>query len=892
LTIFEEFDMVINQSQVKDLVIDTVASARLRTAEGKISYITETKSWYYGMPSGESDDGNWYIDTAQLGIAWVKIGNSEKFQGFWSEFYQYKPDQFVLHNDKLYHTAVDVAPGKEPGIAPEWFLVLGDTSLKTFDPDSAFTAGTHFKDGTRIFLLLEDYSPLPTPSTLDELITDNKVLRLGGGEGGVKVWVAADSYSQNQTVTHMGGLFAANSDIPAGTAFAIHSIDDNTWRPMSGGLWYYDIAVPVQIMGAVGGMTFVRSPNLLNSMIVSDTQLNMYFATKPVFKADATDGTVISGPTTESPKVKINGNNAVVTNAAGADVVVITDGGTDLRSPTANKCRVAIADSNVAIFTPNSAGTAFAKFVATINETTLRGPLATNNNTFTLGNGGRSTLTVAGIDKLDVSTTLSTFAFNTTNKVDLSDNAFKLKLNNIDRTVVDATTTGLYSPAATSKTTLTDAGFSLVTDTSKVRLDIGNSYSAIQSGASNLTSLVLTGDATADLKVNNVTKIKLSNVSDNEFCRDTANKLWLNTATLGLKCRGYDVLSTGGSGSEYLYLKSPSLTSTTGRLNLGPSVIQGTIGSAEKFKIDDTESVLKFGGNNFVSIGANRFYAQVSGTNRLDISPDNNYARYGFDTLTYMETWGSGCKLRTGAQDRIWCNDTNSTMCSPGLEKRFEANDTHVKMTFNATNFCWVNTNGFYAQKDAKNWFYHNGSFIVHVNGATKLNVGSSLTKMTQSLEIEGSITPKDNNNVQLGTTALRWRTVCTVNFDQSSDATLKENPEALPDALLDAWGVHVHPKQYNWIDKQTSDKKHIGFIAQDIIAAFDAAGLDWRGYGIISGDGVEVKFGVSYTDAHVIETAYQRRLQHRNQLEMSELRKSTQLEISELKALIAELKK
>lgn len=181
-----------------------------------------------------------------------------------------------------------------------------------------------------------------------------------------------------------------------------------------------------------------------------------------------------------------------------------------------------------------------------------------------------------------------------------------------------------------------------------------------------------------------------------------------------------------------------------------------------------------------------------------------------------------------------------------GGTERLVLDATTCKLVFNSSNSLIMDTN----------------SAILKVANLDVLScTGPATVIVNKFIQAGSDVYPKTTASSNLGTTSLRWNNVYGVNaHSASSDETLKENIEALPEALLDAWGKHVNPKQYNWIDSDRDDKKHISFIAQDIIKAFDEAGLDWREYGIISGDGVVVKFGVSYTDAHIIETAYQRR--------------------------------
>lgn len=90
------------------------------------------------------------------------------------------------------------------------------------------------------------------------------------------------------------------------------------------------------------------------------------------------------------------------------------------------------------------------------------------------------------------------------------------------------------------------------------------------------------------------------------------------------------------------------------------------------------------------------------------------------------------------------------------------------------------------------------------------------------------------SNASDLGSSDQRWGEVfLTSNPNVSSDRDLKEDIRDIPEALTDVWFDYVTPCQY--VMKEGNDKsKQIGVIAQDVIAAFDAAGLDWHEYGVV----------------------------------------------------------
>lgn len=126
------------------------------------------------------------------------------------------------------------------------------------------------------------------------------------------------------------------------------------------------------------------------------------------------------------------------------------------------------------------------------------------------------------------------------------------------------------------------------------------------------------------------------------------------------------------------------------------------------------------------------------------------------------------------------------------------------------------------------------------------------------------------SGNIRLGSTSARWNGVfSTSNINVSSDEDLKTNIKEIPDSLLDVWFEYVQPCSYELIANKdaVNNKTEVGYIAQDIIAAFEAAGLDWHEWNVVSensdfGDtsGDNDFYSVNYTAAQLIESMAIRR--------------------------------
>lgn len=92
-----------------------------------------------------------------------------------------------------------------------------------------------------------------------------------------------------------------------------------------------------------------------------------------------------------------------------------------------------------------------------------------------------------------------------------------------------------------------------------------------------------------------------------------------------------------------------------------------------------------------------------------------------------------------------------------------------------------------------------------------------------------------------LGTSSYQWKDCYLMNSPiVSSDERLKQDIADIPEAVFRAWG-RVGFKQYRFkeaVEKKGADARlHVGVIAQQILAAFEAEGLDATKYGIVCHD-------------------------------------------------------
>ena len=105
----------------------------------------------------------------------------------------------------------------------------------------------------------------------------------------------------------------------------------------------------------------------------------------------------------------------------------------------------------------------------------------------------------------------------------------------------------------------------------------------------------------------------------------------------------------------------------------------------------------------------------------------------------------------------------------------------------------------------------------------------------------DGGFAPAADNAYDIGNGALRARTVYSASgVITTSDERMKQQIGDIPDDWLDAWGAvrHVRYKFNDAVaEKGEAARWHLGFVAQEIKAAFDAKGIDALRIGLLCHD-------------------------------------------------------
>lgn len=133
------------------------------------------------------------------------------------------------------------------------------------------------------------------------------------------------------------------------------------------------------------------------------------------------------------------------------------------------------------------------------------------------------------------------------------------------------------------------------------------------------------------------------------------------------------------------------------------------------------------------------------------------------------------------------------------------------------------------------------GAAYINADASANIIVRNGTTGRLQIFGGSGNVAPGADNTQSLGTSTARWTQLyagtSTIN---TSDERTKQDIQAVPDAVLDAW-ASVEYAEFRFIDavnlKAGDARLHVGVIAQRVKDAFETAGIDPFSYGVLCYD-------------------------------------------------------
>ena len=252
-----------------------------------------------------------------------------------------------------------------------------------------------------------------------------------------------------------------------------------------------------------------------------------------------------------------------------------------------------------------------------------------------------------------------------------------------------------------------------------------------------------------------------------------------------------------------------------------------------------------------------------SGRNGWHVVMDENYRVIISDVACYLfspdgtervDVSNDKAVMRSGGTDRVVSKSTEAYMISPNGNNRIHVADNNVYMSYGGNNFIAIDTDSVDVGGKPGVGQFH----LDTTNAWIQAYSGRYIMEYTSgnAMFIRGGLENGGGGWISISQTTFTGK----YSYSPTSDKRKKTAMQDVPTALLDVWQEHVKIGFYKMLDEGATGRNHVGVYAQDIQAAFTAAGLDWQEWGIINKNPEEDIYHVSYNDVLAIECALMRR--------------------------------
>ena len=343
--------------------------------------------------------------------------------------------------------------------------------------------------------------------------------------------------------------------------------------------------------------------------------------------------------------------------------------------------------------------------------------------------------------------------------------------------------------------------------------DLDGNISALQQTAETLSSRITTADGNISALTQTANSLS-SKISDAEG----------NISSLSQTVNGLSSKITTAEGNI------SSLQQTAGTLSTKVSNVEGSVSTL-------TQTVNGFSLS--VSNGTSSSTIKLMSGSTVISSKSISFS--GMVTFSDLSTKGSttinGSNITTGTvlagYIRLYGNMavyTTSSLTSYGgyIGYTTSANDgsTGIHMGYSTTAGDVIATaNG------AKLVCGSSSNQIYITIGGAGIQVGGKQTIYTTRSNIQTNVTLLSTNKSTLGDASFLWGQIYSTNSAIStSDANMKHSIEDLPEKYLTLFDGLV-PRRYK-LNDGTSDRYHVGFVAQEVETAMTAAGVDSQEFG------------------------------------------------------------
>ncbi len=299
-----------------------------------------------------------------------------------------------------------------------------------------------------------------------------------------------------------------------------------------------------------------------------------------------------------------------------------------------------------------------------------------------------------------------------------------------------------------------------------------------------------------------------------------------------LKAEYGDIVKIYGSSSNYIQLDSNGMSIWTNNTLLRGSFSSSQITLSDAFQISIDSSTNKFSSGNIGpwNFTTNGFSKVNNGRTLFLNNPDKDYNNTLFNGAgNYVVMINDSSSSPNIILSALCAN--GQILCRGGI---YQSVNAQTMIYYNGTNL-WVG-----GQRLIGDSHPNTGELCLKsgIDQAISFysNCGTGVNGQTThagSYFMDGESFRPANNVVNLGTSSARWKTVyASTGSIQTSDKNCKKDIKEINDKYLEFF-EKIKPVSYKFIDG-TSDRIHIGFIAQEIEESMNEAGLttlDFAGF-------------------------------------------------------------
>ncbi len=328
-----------------------------------------------------------------------------------------------------------------------------------------------------------------------------------------------------------------------------------------------------------------------------------------------------------------------------------------------------------------------------------------------------------------------------------------------------------------------------------------------------------------------------TNTAENSTLSATTH--WVRVATGNFACNAASATKLATARAFRTHLDSTNTANFDGTASCGPGVT-GTLpigngGTGATTRLNAVKALM----NENVGTGATYF-----------LTITDSWAKAGYTSVANAKTvLGLGSAAYTNSSAYAAASHTHSYLPLSG-------GGMTGNIVYNTTNTVGIRKG--------------NATSLLEVSGGSALNKGARLALYGEShasyagrFDLIAANASASRSLVGTATGNITWNGAV---IQTSSDARLKTALSDVPDAVLDAW-EDVRWGQFKMLDAveekgEENARFHVGLIAQQAKASFEARGLDGCAYGILcyENDAFDDLWMVRYAEALCMEASYQRR--------------------------------